>query len=120
MTNYIDEDFNESTDLDGQDDLVKQQEYQKGGRTFFIVSDGTFGLWHIKPKNGKVPEQLDGSFTTPLLAQNAVDQYMGSYVPVNPDRPESQSTRKVVLTPKPAPEKLASDEGRVKEPVKQD
>lgn len=43
---------------------------------FTIVSDGTFGYSHIKPKGkGSVPVVLRGAYTKSSVAQSAIDNY---------------------------------------------
>lgn len=43
---------------------------------FKIVGDGTFGMFHIKqPGSGATPQSLSGRYSTPRLAQLAIDAY---------------------------------------------
>lgn len=46
-------------------------------KDFKIVSDGTFGMYHIKqPGSGATPTSLKGAYTSPTAAKNAIDMYV--------------------------------------------
>ena len=45
-------------------------------KDYRIISDGTFGMYHIKQLgSGAVPSELSGAYTSPSSAKVAIDAY---------------------------------------------
>lgn len=58
---------------------VQFDEYEENFRrlgNFTLVRTNPFGFWVIKPDKGRVPKELDCSFTSAQLAGRAVLDYM--------------------------------------------
>lgn len=50
------------------------------GQEFFIVADGTFGMYKIKFKSkGRIPGELEGSYSSARLAEKHVKAYLVDY-----------------------------------------
>jgi hypothetical protein len=48
----------------------------EGGNAIVIYKDDVFPFWNVKYEKGLTPAKLAGQFTSRVLAQRAVDQYL--------------------------------------------
>lgn len=73
---------------DGNEDLLVAEEdlpedqtairhIEIDNRKFKVVATDPYGLWHIE-SSGPTPQKLEGSFTSPLEAENAIKAYMAA------------------------------------------
>lgn len=47
-------------------------------RNFKVIATDPYGLWHIEPSEGRIPKVLEGEFTSPAEAENAIKAYMAA------------------------------------------
>ena len=77
------------SDEDMPEDQTATRHVEVDGRKFTINATDPYGLWHIKPDKGRVPAVLEGEFTSPSEAEQAIKAYMAAknhkVVPIAPD-----------------------------------
>lgn len=62
---------------DEKRDLPKVRKTETSERNDFVLKqEGPYGWWKIHRERGPVPDKLDGWYTKPELAQNAINQYV--------------------------------------------
>lgn len=64
-------------DEDMPEDQTAIRHIEVDERKFKIVATDPYGLWHIE-SNGPTPKALEGSFTSPLEAENAIKGFMAA------------------------------------------
>lgn len=65
-------------DEDLPEDQTAIRHIEIGDRKFKVVATDPYGLWHIEPDRGIVPKAMEGVYTSPLEAENAIKAYMAA------------------------------------------
>lgn len=65
------------SDEDMPEDQTAIRHIEIDSRKFTVVATDPYGLWHIET-TGKVPQSIEGSYTSPLEAENAIKGYMAA------------------------------------------
>jgi hypothetical protein len=64
-------------DEDMPEDQTAIRHIEIDDRKFKVVATDPYGLWHIETA-GKLPQIMEGVFTSPLEAENAIKSYMAA------------------------------------------
>jgi hypothetical protein len=66
-------------DEDLPEDQTAIRHIEVNDRKFKVVATDPYGFWHIELGSaGSLPEVMEGSFTSPLEAENAIKAYMAA------------------------------------------
>lgn len=68
----------ENDDHQEDTDLMAVRVVEEDGRKFRVIADGQYALWTIQWDSGPVPKVLDGQFTSPDEANNALKAYLSA------------------------------------------